>query len=197
MTVRSRKYDYLFVSMATVWVCYQVQSVVSINQIGLAIWGWALTGLLVSYEYVTREDAYSKPNDKRVKQKLNIFSPQLIASLGVLVGLFLATPPLAADSKWFSALNSKDSIKVEAALAPSYMNPSNSFKYAQASQIFAASNLLPQAKKYALIGTRYNPDYFDSWKSLYTLPNSTKEEKALALFNMKRLDPKNPDVTVD
>jgi hypothetical protein len=35
----------------------------------------------------------------------------------------------------------------------------------------------------------------DGWASLYSLPNSTPIEKELALQNMKRLDPLNPDVT--
>ena len=53
---------------------------------------------------------------------------------------------------------------------------------------------MDQAHDIALKGTEFNPDYFDAWKILYFLSNSTAEEKALALKNMKRLDPRNPDV---
>jgi hypothetical protein len=34
----------------TAWTCYQVQSLISINQVGLALWGWILTGALIAYE---------------------------------------------------------------------------------------------------------------------------------------------------
>jgi hypothetical protein len=58
------------------------------------------------------------------------------------------------------------------------------------------SKLYVQAREYALIATKYNPDSFDSWSALHSVQNSTVEEKALALENMKRLDPRNPDVLV-
>ena len=84
--------------------------------------------------------------------------------------------------------------KVMAALESGYMNPSDSQRYTQAVQLFASSNLMDQAREISLKATAYNPDYFDSWKILYFLSNTTEEEKALALKNMKRLDPRNPDV---
>jgi O-antigen ligase len=54
VTLRSRTYDPKFVAIASIWLCYQLQSIISINQIGLAIWGWVLSGALVAYERVTR-----------------------------------------------------------------------------------------------------------------------------------------------
>ena len=198
---RSKSYDPVFVAMFGAWTCYQVQSLISINQVGLALWGWILTGALIAYERATREQVAEPPTaTKKVsastrKQSASVFSPQLVAGLGVVVGLLIAVPPLSADSKWRSALDSKDANKVIAALEPGYLNPSNSQRYAQAVQLFASSNLMDQAREIALKATVYNPDYFDAWKIVYFLSNSTEEEKALALTNMKRLDPRNPDVT--
>jgi hypothetical protein len=39
---------------STAWICYQTQSLISINQVGLALWGWVLTGALIAYERATR-----------------------------------------------------------------------------------------------------------------------------------------------
>jgi hypothetical protein len=197
---RMQGYDAVFVAMFGAWTCYQVQSIISINQVGLALWGWILTGALIAYERAMREKLAETPTaTKKVsasikKQSASVFSPQLVAGLGVVVGLLIAVPPLSADSKWRSALNSKDANQVIAALEPGYLNPSNSQRYAQAVQLFASSNLMDQAREIALRATEYNPDYFDSWKILYFLSNTTEEEKTLALENMKRLDPRNPDV---
>jgi len=197
---RMQGYDAVFVAMFGAWACYQVQSIISINQVGLALWGWILTGALIAYERATREKAAEaltatkKTSASIHKQSASVFSPQLVAGLGVVVGLLIAVPPLSADSKWRSALNSKDANQVIAALEPGYLNPSNSQRYAQAVQLFASSNLMDKAREIALTATEYNPDYFDSWKILYFLSNTTEEEKALALENMKRLDPRNPDV---
>jgi hypothetical protein len=118
-----------------------------------------------------------------------------VAGLGLVLGLLVAVPPLSADTKWRSALDSKDANKVITALQSGYMNPSDSQRYAQAIQLFANSNLMDQAHEIALEATRYNPEYFDTWKILYFLSNSTEKEKNIAVQNMKRLDPYNADVT--
>jgi hypothetical protein len=96
--------------------------------------------------------------------------------------------------KWRSALDSKDANKVLAALEPGYLNPSDSQRLAQAVQLFASSNLMDQARQIALKAVEFNPDYFDAWSQLHSLSNSTDAERAQALENMKRLDPRNPDV---
>ena len=195
---RTRTYDTTFVAIFAAWACYITQAIISINQIGLAIWGWLLTGALVAYEYATRPSvAVAEPparKDRRKSANAGVISPQLVAGIGVVVGLLVAVPPLSADMKWRAALDSKDANKVMAALEPGYLSPSDSQRYAQAVQLFASSNLMNQARDIALKGVEFNPDYFDAWKILYFLSNSTEAEKAQALENMKRLDPRNPDV---
>lgn len=39
----------LYLSMFSAWVAYFLQSVISIEQIGIAVWGWGLTGLLLGF----------------------------------------------------------------------------------------------------------------------------------------------------
>lgn len=199
---RSKSYNPVFVAMVAAWTCYEVQSLISINQIGLAVWGWLLTGALVSYEFATRPETASETAPTSAKAKVQgarntgIISPQLVAGIGAVVGLLIAVPPLSADTKWRSAIESKDGSKVIATLESGYMNPTDSARLVQAVSLFANSNLPDQAHQIALKGVKFNPDYFDAWFLLYSLPNSTEDEKALALKNMKRLDPLNPDVTV-
>ena len=195
---RTRTYDAIFVAIFAAWACYITQAIISINQIGLAIWGWLLTAALVAYEYATRpETSVAQPvatKGARKSANSGVISPQLVAGVGVIVGLLVAVPPLSADMKWRAALDSKDANKVLAALEPGYLNPSDSQRLAQAVQLFASSNLMEQARDTALKAVKFNPDYFDAWRLLYYLSNSTEAEKAQALENMKRLDPRNPDV---
>ena len=205
LTVRTRKYDAVFVTLTTAWVCYQLQSIISINQIGLAIWGWLFGGALIAYEVATRpkkdeatgEIGKGKQISGRAttrKSSETIFSSTLIAGIGAVVGLLIASPPYSADAKWRSAIASQNVQKVEEALVPGYLNPMNSYKYSSAVQLFESSKLYDLAHKYALIGVDFNPNNFDSWKVLYFITNSTNEEKANALENMKRLDPNNANV---
>ena len=76
-----------------------------------------------------------------------------------------------------------------------YFNPQNSTKFLANIQILESSNLLDLSRKYALEAVKWNPEDFNLWKILYLIQKSTPDEKDLAVENMKRLDPLNPDVT--
>jgi O-antigen ligase len=194
VTLRQRAYDGIFVALAATWVSYELQSIVSINQVGLAIWGWLLLGALVAYEYATRPKAESSESKKPLKQKEMVFSPQLIGGIGIVVGGLIAAPPMAADMKWRSALKAQNAVEVEAALNASYLTPLDSARLAQAALLFENSKLYDQSYRIAKKAIEFNPDSFDAWRILYAISQATAEDKAVALANMKRLDPKNPDV---
>jgi hypothetical protein len=205
VTIRAKKYDAVFVTLTTAWVCYQLQSIISINQIGLAVWGWLFGGALIAYEIATRPGKDEVPSDvvkgkqtsgrtSKAKSSETIFSSTLVAGIGAVVGLLIACPPYSADSKWRSATTSQNVQKVEDALIPGYLSPQNSFRYSSAVQLFESSKLYDLAYKYAQIGVEFNPNNFDSWKVLYFISKSSPEDKARALENMKRLDPNNPNV---
>ena len=194
VTLRARAYDGLFVALAVTFLTYQLQSIISINQVGLAIWGWVLVGALVAYEYITRPVGEAPVVKRATKQKELIFSPQLVGGIGLVIGAIIAAPPIAADSKWKSALESKNANTVESALTPSYLSPSDSYRYALAVQTFESSQLYDLAYKYAQIGVEFNPEASDAWRMLHAVSKSTQADKDLALANMKRLDPKNTDV---
>ena len=205
VTIRAKKYDAIFVTLTTAWVCYQLQSIISINQIGLAVWGWLFGGALIAYEITTRPKIVSESAETtksksaqgrsaKAKQTETIFSSTLLAGIGAIVGLLIAVPPYSADAKWRSALASQNALKVEEALVPGYLNPQNSYKYTNAVQLLESSKLYDLAYKYAQIGVEFNSDNFDSWKVLYLITKSTPEDKARALENMKRLDPNNANV---
>jgi O-antigen ligase len=194
VTVRNREYNGTFVALATTWLAYQLQSIISINQMGLAIWGWLLVGVLVAYEYSTRQVHEDSIKTKQVKQGELFFSPQLVGGIGVVIGALIAVPPMAADMAWKSAIKSSSVQQVEAALTPSYLKPRDSARLAQAVLLLENSKLPDLAYKYAKEGVAFSPNYFDAWRVLYLISKSTPADKELALSNMKRLDPKNPNV---
>jgi hypothetical protein len=174
---RTKSYNPTFVAMVAAWTCYEVQSLISINQIGLAVWGWLLTGALIAYEFATRPGVIDEmaPTPGRARQKQSassgVVSPQLVAGIGVIMGLLIAVPPMSADTKWRSATGSRDAAQVIAALESGYLTPQDSARFVQAVQLFASSNLMDQARDIALKGIEFNPDYFDTWKILYFLMN--------------------------
>ena len=197
---RKKQYDAIFVALAGAWLCYELQSVISINQVGLAVWGWLLTGALIGYERATRDSSSnSEPATPGRKAKASansqVISPSLIAGIGAVVGLIIAVPPIASDMAWASANKTSNYNEVAKALLPSYLHPQNSYRYVGAVALLEQSKLFDQAHALALTAVKFDSENFDSWNALYQISKSTPEEKALALSNMKRLDPLNPDVT--
>ena len=197
VTLRNKSYNPVFVAMTTAWVGYQLQSIISINQIGLAVWGWLFSGALIAFEVSTREGNSTTEQPKFNKSKSSraaeqTFSPALLAGIGIVVGGLIAYPPYAADNKWRNALASSSVEQLESALVPAYLNPQNSYKYASAISLFEQNKFYDLALKYAKVAVEFNPNDFDSWKMYYSISKSTPEEKAMAFENMKRLDPLNP-----
>ena len=101
---------------------------------------------------------------------------------------------MVSDTKWRSAQLARSATLVEDTMKPGFYNLQNSTKYLSNIQTLESSNLFDLSHKYALEAVAWNPEAFELWKVLFLLKNSTVEEKALALRNMKRLDPLNPDV---
>jgi len=198
--IRKKEYNATFVALTTAWIGYQAQSIISINQIGLAIWGWILSGAIIAYEISSRESAQiSADTNGRKSGRAN---PSGQYSLGVmvatmcgLVGLLLVLPPLTSDAQWRSAQVARSAQGIELSMQSSYFNPQNSNKYLNNIQGLETSGLFDSSHKYALEAVKWNSESFELWKILYLIKNSTVEEKAEALVNMKRLDPLNPDVT--
>ena len=199
---RKKDFDVVFVVLVSGWAGYQLQSIISINQIGLAVWGWLFSGLIIAYERSLKIDTsgakLSEPSNLKKSSARKSLLPPLVpmyATFGALIGLVLALPPLTADAKWRKAQVERSLPSLESSMSHSLFNPQNSTKYLNNIQTLEQSNLLDLSRKYALEAVKWNPDSFELWKVLYLINKSTPEEKAEALKNMKRLDPLNPDVT--
>jgi len=196
LTFIQKEFNFIKVGLIVAWICYQVQALISINQIGIAVWGWVISGALIAYEYSTRNSSSEdgpKTNSRKVVKNNALISPQMLAGLGMVVGILVAIPPLSGDIKWREAIKAQNADLVTAALTPSYLSPSSSNLYVNATQIFEQNNLPAMAYKYGKLNTEYNPNYFDSWRLLYSLKNSTADDRKLAKENMIRLDPLNDE----
>lgn len=201
--IRLDKYDGTFVAIAVAWIGYQVQSIISINQIGLAVWGWLLGGILIAYERNTRTYVSKDHTDEPVskgkinRKKSHTSDPKVVltAAICALVGLVIALPPMASDSKWKKSLNGQSVQAIEESMKASFFNPQNVNKYVTNIQLLEKNSFQDLAHKYALEAVKWNPQSYDSWRFVYFIAKSTPAERELALSKMKELDPLNPDVT--
>jgi hypothetical protein len=189
-----KQFDFRFVSLVTAWFCYQIQSLISISQIGISIWGWVLSGLLIVYPKLvsSRNNSNQKIARPSVGVRSLVFARTPILAFSSLLAFLVYAPPLLADYKWTSAYLTRDANKIYSSLNETYFAPSNSFRLAQAAQIFEASNLSDQSLSIAQRATRFNPRNFDGWQLLYFVKNSTTNEKIIAKKKMIEQDPLNP-----
>jgi hypothetical protein len=197
-TLKHREYDGIFVALTTAWLGYQIQSVISINQIGLAIWGWLLGGAILAYTKSfgsgLGKAEPSSGTKKSKKSSVQMFSPQLVGTLGAVVGLILSCPPISADAKFQAAMKSSQVPNIEAALTSTYLSPSDTSRLLNAVQIFEQNKLFDLSYKYSKAAITFNPESFDAWRSFSLIKNSTPEEKINARNMMISLDPLNKDL---
>ncbi len=191
----AQKFDEYKISIIIIWVLYQVQSLISINQIGLAVWGWACSGIIISW---LRTDCLQDvktvvSNSKRKNLNQENLSSNLLLIPGIVLGLILSAPPLTSDIKWVNALKSRRVVDLQLSLTSSYFNPLNSVRISQAVQTLENSKLTDLAIEYARLGVKFNPRNTDAWKMVYYASKSSSQEKTKAKEKLIELDPRNEE----
>jgi hypothetical protein len=190
--LRTNGYDKYFYPLATAWVCYQAQAMISINQIGLAVWGWVLTGAVIGYERCTRviesDSEGAIPYNKKKSVKDQSISIYLTSVRGLAVGLAISFPPFIADSNWRSSMKSGSIENVQAA---SYKWPLDAYRLANVAILFEQNKFPQQAYDVTKKLNAFNPEYFDGWKLLAGISLPTAQEKSDATKKMRELDPRN------
>jgi len=178
---RESSFNASFAGLFGAWVAYLAQSIISINQIGLAIWGWVLSGLIIGYEINTRT-----VSDKPIDLKSSKFSLAVI--LGLISGLVIAFPLLRADAQFRSTVKSGDVLKIEQNLS---QWPQSVIRMNIAAQIFIDGGLADRALVISKKAVELNPNNYESWEKIYTNPGVNEQDKSKALTQMKMLDPLN------
>ena len=197
---RSSSFDPTVTGLIAVWFAFLAQSIISLNQLGLAVWGWIITGLIIGYEINTRDanlENLTPPKAQKGKSAKAIASEKVspksfvVLTVGLLFGLLAGLPSLISSSNFYSAVKSGDALKIEQA---AYSWPQDPNRMGQIAITLANNNLQEQALKILENGVSKFPDEFTMWRLLSEMPNASAEQVAEAKNQMKRLDPHNPDL---
>lgn len=192
---RSKEFNPVFIGIFAGWVAFQAQSIISINQIGLAIWGWVLSGLIIGYEINTRNASADAPTVKKNRAT----SKPAQASAGSVVAVFIALvlgvlvgmPPYLASTKYKSALETGNPMIIKEA---AYLWPVDVSRMIQVSMTLNVNKLENDALMIALETVKRFPKSYSAWSTLNSMLEATAEQKARAQKEMKRLDPLNPNL---
>lgn len=194
---KNKEFDVVFYALFGAWVVYLVQASISIDQIGLAVWGWILPGLIFSYEKMySRKSANEVALEKKkapVASSSNEISALAVigASLGLAVGIVALYPVVNAD---FDLRKSYDSTSAQLIMDAAYQRPADTSKSASIASALLNNNLAIESLAIAKKGLENNPMSFDLWKLVYTNPQAPIEERKQALLKMKFIDPRNPNL---
>jgi hypothetical protein len=178
----SKEYDPFFTSIISGWICYQIQSVISINQIGIAIWGWVLGAAIISYE---RTKSYA--NDGNGIYKLKKKKPNYIFQIiGVSIGLVISIPSFLADSNFRESVDSR---RVELVLQSAYKWPQSPERMYQVASLFNQNEIMDLAEQVAKDAVKKFPRSYENWQLLSTIPTVSETNKLFAIEQMQDLDP--------
>jgi O-antigen ligase len=186
---RAQGFNAGFVGLVAAWVAFQAQSIISINQIGLALWGWVLSGLIIGYEINTRNES-SLVEKKTGKLQRKIVQVPASTSFSMFVGLVVGTlvgmPPYLASARYKAALETGNATVIQKA---AYIWPYDSSRMIQVAMTLNENKLENQGLEVALDAVERFPDNYAAWRTLNSMTKANKEKKDQAFAQMQRLDP--------
>ena len=191
---RSQEFSAGFVGLISGWVAFQAQSIISINQIGLALWGWVLSGLIIGYEINTRdgEVVVEKMTGKNAVRTAQSSAGSVLGMfVGLIIGVLVGMPPYLASAKYKSALETGNPAVIQEA---AYIWPLEASRMIQVAMTLNENKLESQGLEVAIDATKSFPDNYGVWAALYEMKGVKELEKLESLRQMKRLDPLNPNL---
>lgn len=191
---RSESFNAGFVGLVAGWVAFQAQSIISISQIGLALWGWVLSGLIIGFEINTREVKLAA--EKRLGKVATMptqTSPAttLTMFLGLIVGVLIGLPPYLASARYKGALETRNPQTIQAA---AYIWPIDPSQMIQVAMTLNDNKIEDEGLRVAVDATLKFPNNYNVWATLNLMNKASNAQKTEALSQMKRLDPLNPNL---
>ncbi len=189
------------------WIAYQIQSFISIDNLGIAVWGWALGGVLVGLaqpEFVERFVVKSRKRARAVadngQKRLQAIGISL-ALLFAIVSLILTGPMFGADVAMKSVLSLRpasnsaadlNALKTEIMRAPN-IRPNEPHYEVTAAQLLLQVGLIQDGRTLLQKDLRMDPRDFGAWFYL-ALSDETANKRVDAVSarqQMAVLDPYN------
>jgi O-antigen ligase len=190
---KSEKLNPYYIVGFSIWIAFEAQLLISINQIGNAVWGWALGGLLLGYSYLNDDQPVSDKNEKNSKKQKAQKSELLPASdlLRLTGGAVLAI--VIVFPYWNSAVNFQSAIEsqsVERIEKAALVQPYDLVRMVGTSRVLSDNGFPEQAKAVLKITVEIFPDSYSAWEALSKLPDTPEARMKEIKAELLRLDPR-------
>ena len=194
---RHKSFEWQLAAVIGMWVAYESQALISINQLGLGVWGWIFMGLIIGYEYSTRSGDIEGTQQKNAnnsftsKGKGQKKSSLIYVSglLGLVIGLVITIPIFQADANFRKAIGGSDAnlvIKASAAY------PEDLTRTLQLAEALYGNDLKTQANE--LLGHILieNPRSYNAWLLKFKVSEKDSADWNEAKSKLEFLNPNVP-----
>lgn len=195
---RAKTFEWQLAAVIGMWVAYQSQALISINQLGLGVWGWIFMGLIIGYEYSTRPENTEGPQPGKVKTKFTSngrrtekFNSNIAGgALGLVIGLVIAIPIFQADANFRTSSSGSDA---NAVIAASAKQPEDLTRTLQLTEALYGSELKTQADQLLDHVLLENPRSYNAWLLRF---NTSEKESAAWNEAKSQLELLNPNIPI-
>jgi O-antigen ligase len=195
---RNRSFNWTYAAVVGAWLGYVAQCVISINQLGLAVWGWVLMGAINGIEFNSRikdqanssatglkREAFRDTKSRKVLVQKN--NSTLTIIMGLLAGSAITVPAFMADVNFRNALQSRS---VETLVSAASAYPIDSVRSLQAVDILAGNNRMVDANALLTTVLTSAPDSYNGWILRYKLSQPSSPEREIAGKKLLELNPR-------
>lgn len=189
----TKSFDPVFIALLVSWIAYQIQSLVSINQLGVGVWGFLFTGCLLGYQFQSETVTAADKGDRRKnKGRLLGAKESLMATFGLLLGFTMGAIPMSSD---IAFRNARNSLSAEELLQSTESFGASLFHKELALDLIlqAGEAGRPPSLQLAKRIIEDHPRSFFTWVVLLNHPDAGEETRKEALNAIRALDPFNPN----
>ena len=182
--------DIFYLALFSAWIGYLVQSLASINQIGVGIWGWLFSGALLSHAMISSEGDKSdfKVTIKKKKQSPNQLKPlsAVLGFIGMVLGFSLSAIPAYADIKF---QDGNATLNLTTLMDASKLPGATAIHLGKTVEIANSNQYLFQAKEINDLLIKQYPREIFGWTIRRSLDNPSAEVYNAATKQLEELDP--------
>lgn len=186
------------------WLAFQAQSLISIDQLGLAVWGWVLTGVILGLSHEEFVEVELSKRDKRRQQRNNnsrIGVASVLGATGLIVGVLLGWQAMLPDlhlRNAFAIPATKDnqqaiSLKSKAIVDAARENQEDASYLSQAVNELLTMGESDNGVNLAKLNASLHPKSFDAQQAMASISEQMNVKKQAIIFRQRMtvLDPYN------
>ena len=177
---KMNKFEAPVVAVVAAWYAFTTQSIISLPQLGLTIWGWIISGLIIAIYKQGGQEITG------LTYSISVKTPYKIMGVLFLLGLTISVLPFKTSSEYRRAQETQDvSVLIHAA----NMYPQDATMLAATGGALIRINYFKEASTILDISISKYPQYYESWYIYSQLPTLSEKEKSLANRKMVELEP--------